>query len=110
MANDMRSQASQLVQVGADVFISYSRKDRAFVSRLRKALEDRQKRVWVDLQDILPAEDWLKKIQVGIEAANNVVFVVSPDSLSSAICEKEIAYTLQNHKRLIPILRRDVDG
>lgn len=32
-----------------DIFISYSRKDRAFASRLHEALKARQREAWVDL-------------------------------------------------------------
>src|SRR5262245_21456850 len=91
---------SQPIRAGADVFISYSRKDIEFVRRLCKALTEHQKSVWVDLESILPAEEWLKKIYASIEAADNVVFVVSPASIASEICEKEVGHAIQNSKRI----------
>ncbi len=42
----------------ADVFLSYSRRDRAFVEYLRAALEAAKRSVWVDLRDIPPSAAW----------------------------------------------------
>ena len=41
----------------AEVFISYSRKDREFVRRLEEALESRGRETWVDWQGIRKARD-----------------------------------------------------
>ena len=46
----------------ADVFISYSRRDEAFVQRLRESLAERGKDVWVDREDIGPAVEWRREI------------------------------------------------
>ena len=48
---------------GHDVFVSYSRNDRETVVRLTKALEDRGKRCWVDLQYIPPSAEWMAEIR-----------------------------------------------
>ena len=76
----------------ADLFISYSRRDRAFVERLHKALEARDKDVWVDWTDIPPTADWFAQITDGIREANAFVFVISPDSLGSDVCARELEY------------------
>ncbi|MBI5666431.1 MAG: toll/interleukin-1 receptor domain-containing protein [Chloroflexi bacterium] len=89
-----------------DVFISYSRRDKDFVRQLVKAFSDRQFDVWVDFEDIPFATDWWEEICSGIEGANAVVFVVSPDSLTSEYCGLEVNHALKNNKRLIPILYR----
>src|SRR5690606_8280601 len=44
----------------------------------------------------------------GIEDADNFAFVISPDSVASEICEKELHHAIKHKKRLIPLLRRDV--
>jgi TIR domain len=62
----------------ADLFISYSRKDREFVLRLNQALEKRDYDVWVDLEDIPPTADWMEEVRSGIEGADAYVFVISP--------------------------------
>jgi tetratricopeptide (TPR) repeat protein len=90
-----------------DVFISYSRKDKEFVSILYAAFERSQKNSWVDWDKILPTADWWKEIEKGIEGADTFVFVISPDSIASEFCQKEIFHAVQNNKRLFPIVRRD---
>lgn len=90
-----------------NVFISYSRKDRAFVEKLDAHLRQAGYDPWVDWDDIRKGEDWWKSIQKGIEAADNFVFVISPDSITSVVCRDEIEYAAKLHKRFFPLLRRE---
>lgn len=92
-----------------DVFISYSRRDKAFVQKLHDALRQGDRDLWVDWQNIQPTEQWWKSIQSGIEAANTFVFILSPDSVTSEVCGWEIEHAIQNNKRLVPVIYRDVD-
>jgi hypothetical protein len=94
----------------SQAFISYSRKDRRFVEQLREALAHRDRETWVDWEDIPPTAKWLREIYDGIEAADNFIFVISPDSVMSPICQKELAHAQEHNKRLIPILLRDVQS
>ncbi|KAM3092148.1 eIF2A-related protein [Phormidesmis sp. 146-12] len=91
----------------ADVFISYSRKDKPFVQALYTALSKQDREVWIDWQDIPLTADWWQAIEAGIEAAETFVFVISPDSIASQICCKEIAHAVRHHKRLVPVVWRD---
>lgn len=91
-------------------FISYSRRDEPFVRALVDALSQRGRDAWVDWDDIAPTAEWMREIQVGIDAAPALVFVISPDSLNSAVCAQEIDYAVAQHKRLIPVLCRSVDA
>jgi hypothetical protein len=91
----------------ADIFISYSRKDKAFATKLHEALEVRQRQAWVDLEDIPPSAEWREKIKSGIEGARAFVIVLSPDSIISSECLKEIDYAAANHKRFIPVVSRE---
>ena len=92
----------------ADVFISYSRRDKEFVARLAEALVAREKDVWVDWEDIPPTADWFAEIAEGIDGADAFVYVISPDSVASEVCAREIAHAEERNKRVIPILRRPV--
>ncbi|MCI0713258.1 MAG: toll/interleukin-1 receptor domain-containing protein [Chloroflexi bacterium] len=93
----------------SDVFISYSRKDTDFVRKLFDALQGTGRDAWVDWEGIPYSVDWWQEICRGIDGAETFVFVISPDSMSSMICNQEVAYARQNNKRLIPILHREVD-
>jgi hypothetical protein len=81
----------------ADVFISYSRKDTDFVRRLHESLGQHNRDIWIDWQDIPPTAEWLKEIFASIEAADNFLFVVSPDSCACEMCREEVAYAEANH-------------
>jgi len=92
----------------ADVFISYSRKDKDFVRRLHESLTAHERDTWIDWQDIEYAEDWWQKISTGIESADHFVFVITPDSVRSKVCFDEIQHAVSRNKRLIPILRAEI--
>lgn len=92
-----------------DVFISYSRKDREFVKRLDAALQARGREAWVDWEGIRPAEEFMQAIFPAIEGADTFVFVISPDSVTSEICGRELAHAAEHNKRMVPIFAREVD-
>lgn len=92
-----------------DIFISYSRRDKDFVRQLWEALTQVNQDVWVDWDDIPPAEDWRQEIYRGIEAAHNFVFVLSPHSTASTVCGEELAYAIKHGKRLVPIVYQKVE-
>ena len=72
----------------AEVFISYSRKDKEFVRRLGDALVKHQREAWVDWKDIPLTAEWQQEIFLNIQAADNFVFIISPDSVASANCKE----------------------
>jgi hypothetical protein len=92
-----------------DIFISYSRKDKEFVRQLHQALSQRKHDIWVDWEDIPPTADWLNEIYGAIESADTFVFVLSPDSVASEVCAKEVEHAVKHQKRLVPLVRREVD-
>lgn len=93
----------------ADLFVSYSRKDREFVLRLNQALEKRDYDVWVDLEDIPPTANWMEEVRSGIERSDAYVFVISPDSVASRVCQQELSHAVEHNKRLVPIVYREVN-
>lgn len=92
---------------GTDAFISYSRKDQAFVKTLSAAFRQVNRAPWVDWDDIQKGEEWWKAIQRGIESANTFIFVISPDSVNSTVCRDEIEYAASCNKRFLPIVRKE---
>lgn len=93
-----------------NVFISYSRDDVAFVRQLKQALENAERSVWVDLDDIPPSAQWMAEINRAIEAADAVLFVLSPSFLASDICALELDHSVRQSKRLVPVVLRDIAG
>ena len=91
------------------VFISYSRKDMAFADRLEAALAARGFEVLIDRQEIYAFEDWWKRIETLIGRADTVVFVLSPDAVSSDVARREVAHAASLNKRFAPIVCRRVE-
>jgi hypothetical protein len=93
----------------AELFISYAREDKEFVQQLHRALETKGRKVWIDLEGILPSAEWRREIFEAIEAADAIVLIMSPHSAASKICSDELTHAIQNNKRIIPVLRKDLD-
>jgi WD40 repeat protein len=102
----------------AAVFICYSRADGDFRERLAGALEargyspiyDQSARLQDDPDLRLTAQDeWWKSLKAMIAASDVMVFVVTPESAASPVCDDEIAHARLLGKRVIAVLRRAVD-
>lgn len=90
------------------VFISYAREDLAFVAHLHAALKkaEREPR-WDQDHEIVPfSSPWWLEIQDAIDGSDKFVFVISPDSVESGPCARELAYAVAGGKQVIPIVRR----
>jgi hypothetical protein len=91
------------------VFISYSRKDEDFAQELLAGLQLVGFEPYLDKHDIAAGEDWEQRLGRLIEAADTVVFVISPDAMASDRCAWEVNRTVELKKRLLPIVFRRVE-
>jgi Sulfatase-modifying factor enzyme 1/TIR domain len=91
------------------VFISYSRKDLAFADRLADALKTRGFEPLIDREEIYAFEDWWKRVEVLIDRADTVVFIISPDAVKSEVALKEVLHAASLNKRFAPIVCRRVE-
>src|SRR6516164_7088166 len=91
------------------VFISYSRKDEDFTQDLLAGLRVAGFEPYLDKHDIAAGEDWEARLGRLIEAADTVVFVISPDAVASERCAWEVERTVSLKKRLLPIVWRRVE-
>ncbi len=64
----------------------------------------------MDRKEIEAAAAWWDRIRRGIEAAKALIFVVSPESVVSVDCGHELDVALDSHKRIIPVVFRDVEA
>ena len=88
-----------------DAFISYGRADsKAFAAKLNQRLLEAGLKSWFDMDDIPVGVDYQKQIDQGIELTHNFLFVISPHSVNSPYCGKELDLAVKLHKRIIPIL------
>ena len=88
-----------------DAFISYGRADsKAFAQKLQARLDDQEFKVWFDFNDIPLGVDFQNQIDDGIEKSSHFLFVISPHSVNSPYCLKEIKLAIALNKRIIPLL------
>jgi WD40 repeat protein len=96
-----------------NVFLSYSQSDTSFRRQLAVQLAPLERKgsisCWYD-EKISPGQQWDSEIRGRLEAAEVVVFLVSPDFLASDYCTQEMACALARGKRgeatLVPVLLR----
>lgn len=86
------------------IFVSYSRKDINFAGKIVLALAEEKLDTWIDWKSIPKGEEWEQEIYRGIEGADAFLFLISPDSVRSRMCRKEIRHAVRNNKRIIPIV------
>jgi len=98
--------AKQEQGANGSVFISYSRKDKPCGKKLNDALDNSGVHAWVDWEGIEVASEWMARITAAIQDSDAFLFVITPDSLKSKVCEEELNLGLQYNKKLIPILLR----
>ncbi|MEM7329017.1 MAG: toll/interleukin-1 receptor domain-containing protein [Pseudomonadota bacterium] len=89
-------------------FLSYSREDTKFALELVNALQACGFEAFIDQEDIAPGEPWEQRLGGLIESADTIVYILSPDSLTSQNCSWEVSETLRLKKRLLPVVWRPV--
>ena len=87
------------------IFISYARRDgSAFAEELVDALDVAGFDAFLDRNDIAAGEDWERRLEGLIAAADTMVFVMTPGSAASQQCAWEIKTALGLNKRIIPVV------
>lgn len=72
------------------VFISYSHEDRDFVDRLVIELVNAKASVWLDRWELRVGDSVLDRIQQEIERAEAIIVVLTPASVDSNWCRREL--------------------
>ena len=92
------------------VFISYSREDLKFADQLDDALKACAFECLIDRHGISGGEDWKRRLGNLIREADTVVFVLSPSSARSEICDWEVEEAAGLNKRILPVNCRPLEG
>src|SRR6516162_7746681 len=72
------------------VFISYSRDDLDFADQLTAALDFSGFECFIDREGISGGEEWKRSLGGLISEADTVVFVLTPNSARSPICDRSL--------------------
>ncbi len=89
------------------MFFSYAREDREFVIRLDQALQLNAVETRGDWQ-LVDGESYTEQLDDMQLGADIVVFALSPEALRSAPCRVELDRAVQQRKRILPVVCRDV--
>ena len=88
-----------------DFFISYGRKhSSSLASKLNHSFIKEGKTVWMDKFCIPTGVDFQMSINDGITKSDNFIYIISPHSVQSEYCTKELEVALKYGKRIIPLL------
>lgn len=88
----------------AQIFISYSRRDLAFVEQLAADLKNAGYDVWYDVSGLRGGSRWRFEIENAIKASQFAIFVLSPSSIASEWVEREFLYCSNRKRKLIPLM------
>lgn len=96
------------------IFLSHSNSDKPFVRRLASALEASGLRVWLDETDIRPGDSLARRLEAGIQQADVIAVVLSPNAVASGWVRQEVESAIveeitKNRIAVVPILYRDCD-
>lgn len=89
------------------VFISYAHADRLLAKKVAKALRQDGLDVWYADMEIMPGDNWAVRLAQGLEEADAMVALLTPDALASRNVLLEIGFALGKKsykRRLIPVL------
>lgn len=90
------------------LFISYSRRDVVAAEALVAALENENFEITIDRRDLPYGEEWQEELGDFIRGSDTVVWLVSPDSVTSKWCKWELGVVERFNKRLVPVRIRDI--
>lgn len=94
--------------MGYDVFISHSSKNRELADEVCAHLEADGLRCWIAPRDILPGTSWPPAIVEGLERARVVLLVLSQDANSSEQVLREVERACHKHIPVVPLRVEDV--
>ena len=89
--------------MAAEVFISYSSKDRERVTPIVKQLESHGVSVWFDQEGIEGSDLWRSEIVKGIEGCKVLLLMASETAVASKNVVKEVSLASDRNKRLLPV-------
>jgi hypothetical protein len=85
-------------------FISYSRTNKEFATKLAKRLRLMGYPVWFDLFDIPTGSRWDDEVEKALWECSIFMIILTPASIGSENVKDEIGYAIDHGKRILPIL------
>ena len=86
------------------IFISYKHKDVKAAETIVTYLEAQGWSVWIDKEGIKAGADWRGAIADGIKHSVALIFLVTPDSVTSKYCKEEVYFASCCKKAIFPVV------
>jgi hypothetical protein len=86
------------------IFCSYSRVDTEFVLKLANDLRSAGVSLWIDQLDIPPGARWDSAVENALMASSCLLVVLSSASVVFQNVLDEVAFALENQKKIVPVL------
>ncbi|MBV9209114.1 MAG: TIR domain-containing protein, partial [Acidobacteria bacterium] len=93
-----------------DAFVTYASQDIRFAQRLKEAVEAQGKRLIMDLSVATPDTPNLVQATSDIDRADNFIFIISPESVASPLCMRQLSIARRVGKPIIALFRSTVDA
>ncbi len=90
------------------IFVSYAHKDSARVFPVLEELDRRGYRIWYD-DGIAPGSEWPENIAQHLDGCSLTLAFISPASIASANCRREITFALSKRKPFLGILLQETE-
>lgn len=95
---------------GNHIFISYARNDsQDFARECHDKLEEKLYSMWLDERDIPKGANWPLTIQRAITQSRAFVFIISPESIKSEVCQDELTLAHNAKVPIFPVMYRHVE-
>lgn len=91
------------------IFLSHSDKDRSFVVRLARVLEQHKIPYWYSAKHVAGAQQWHDEIGRALAQCDWFLVVLTPDAVRSQWVKRELLFALDEDRysqRIIPLLRK----
>lgn len=85
------------------IFLSYSRSDLEFASKLSGELRNGGHKVWMDAKGITGGDDWQERISAAIDSSKLILTVLSTEALNSTWVRRELSYADKVGKPILPV-------
>ena len=90
-------------------FISYSRTNTEFATKLTKGLKQAGYPVWFDQIDIPTGSRWDDEVEKALRECPIFMIILTPTAIASDNVKDEIGYAIDHNKRILPILLEPCD-
>lgn len=92
----------------AEVFIAYAAKDRPWAEQFNTVLREAGIQTWLDA-DIRPGDPWKERTEQALRDSDTMVFILTPNSVSSPWAMFELGAAVAGNKRIIPLVAESFD-